>query len=170
MTKIVSIDLETLDVKTTAVILEIGIVVGDDQGNVIEQFRMYPDIQEQIEQGRSVSASTFMWWLEQAEPTRLHQVDGKRRPQQEVIDEYLKFMSGHAGMSRVIGNAPSFDCDILSDYIGVKLWDFWMERDARTAREVIPKSLRYVNHQEHDALADAMAQYMDYITFLGLKP
>ena len=170
MTKIVSIDLETLDVKTTAVILEIGIVVGDDKGNVLEQFRMYPDIQEQIDLGRSVSASTFMWWMEQPEPTRLHQVNGKRHVREEVIDEYLKFMSGHAGMSRVLGNAPSFDCDILSDYIGTKLWDFWMERDVRTAREVIPKSARYVNHAEHDALADAKAQYMDYISFLCMKP
>lgn len=169
MTKIVSIDLETLDVTTTAVILEIGIVVGDDQGNVIEQFRMYPDIQEQIESGRSISGSTFLWWMQQQDAIRSSQVTAKRRYKEEVVDEYLKFMSGHTGMSRVLGNAPSFDCDILSDYIGTKLWDFWMERDVRTAREVIPKCVRYVNHQEHDALADAMAQYMDYITFLDLR-
>lgn len=171
MTKIVSIDLETLDVTTTAVILEIGIVVGDDQGNVIEQFRMYPDIQEQLAANRSVSGDTFLWWLEQDEIARCNQTGQSRKSKDEVAREYLSFITPHIDRdTRVLGNAPSFDCEILSDYIGTKPWNFWQERDVRTAREIIPRSMRCVNTEAHNALADAATQYNDYITFLGLRP
>jgi hypothetical protein len=170
MKKIVSIDLETLDVQTNSVIMEIGIVVGDDNGMLLEQFRMYPNINQQIAAGRSVSGETILWWLEQDEQARLSQVNGKRSDCDVVRAEFEDFYSRHKDAGFVLGNAPSFDCDILSSFLGYKPWGFWIERDVRTARMAVPRDQRYVNHQQHDALADAMAQYMDFVTFLNVCP
>lgn len=169
MKKIASIDLETLDVRSTGVILEIGIVVGDDQGKVIEQFRMYPDIQEQIDQGRSVSASTILWWFEQDESVRMLQKKAKRHSYTQVCDELHKFLAKHKDMDLMLGNAPSFDCDMLASFLGEKPWPFYIERDVRTARMAVPVDQRYPNTQAHDALADAMAQYRDFVSFLSLR-
>lgn len=169
MKKIGSIDLETLDVRTEAVILEIGIVIGDEQGTVIEQFRMYPDISEQLAEGRTISGSTVLWWMEQEEGARLPQVKAKRSSCESVRTELANFLAGHADINFMLGNAPGFDCDILASFLGIKPWPFWIERDVRTARMMVPSNKRHSNFQEHDALADAHAQYMDFVTFLSLR-
>lgn len=166
MKKILSIDLETLDTTTTAVILEIGIAVGDTDGNVIEEFQMFPDIQEQINEGRTVSGSTILWWMKQDEAILGTQHTASRFSLEEVRAELESFLWKHSPGSYVLGNAPSFDCDILSDFLGKKLWPFWVERDVRTARMKVPQEERAPNHAEHCASADALAQYHDFVTFL----
>jgi len=167
--KLVSIDLETLDVLESAVILSIGIVVGDSQGNVSEKFHIFPNIQQQIAAGRTISGDTIMWWLGQDEDARLEQMKSKRFGYKEAIDETLLFLERHSDASLYLGNAPSFDCDMLANFLGTKPWKFYQERDVRTARMIIPEKARAVPHLAHSALADAEAQYLDFVWFFKLE-
>lgn len=166
--KLLSIDLETLDTSLKAVVTEIGIVVGDDQGNVIEKFRVYPDIQQQIDAGRTVSGSTILWWLKQSEEARANQYKARRISLESAREELLTFLSRHSDCALYLGNAPSFDCNILGDFLGSdeKPWGFWQERDVRTARMVVPEKDRAKSRVAHDALDDAEVQYLDFVSFL----
>lgn len=168
---LISIDLETLGVDRDSAILEIGIVVGDDNGNILERFQVFPDLDEQLANGRRVSGDTIMWWFKQDSVLMQEQATAKRLSMQACIEEVTRFLKPYlapGGKTLVLGNAPGFDCDMLSDFLGVKLWPFWAERDVRTARMKVPFEKRAVNHKKHCALADAEQQYADFVTFLAL--
>lgn len=168
--KLLSIDLETLDTSVSAVILEIGIVIGDASGNTIEKFSIFPDINEQIADGRIVSGDTFCWWLKQEQAARMAQATAKRVSVQHAIEETTGFIEKHLNdVKFVLGNAPSFDCDILTDFLGVKLWEFWAERDVRTARMILAPHERAKIAVEHSAVDDAEAQMIDFAAFLSHK-
>lgn len=162
---LISIDLETLDVSDSSVILAIGIAVGDTEGNVTAKFQVFPSIEEQLKSGRTVLGSTLMWWFDQDDGAREEQSKAKRLPVAECIQHVKDFFAAHSGFHFVLGNAPSFDCDMLGDFLGGKLWEFYHERDVRTARMKVPMEDRAPNHAEHSALADAIAQLQDFATF-----
>lgn len=164
--KLVSIDLETLDTKTSSVILEIGIVVGLEDGTVLEKFQVFPTIEDQIAAGRTISGDTILWWMKQDEVIVQEQGNAKRRSHADCVQHVHDFLAGHLADALVLGNAPSFDCEILADFLGGKPWAFYLERDVRSARMAVPKAEQFKNHAEHSGLADAMAQYMDFVTFL----
>lgn len=168
--KLLSIDLETLGTSESAVILEIGIVVGDLSGKVIERFSIFPSIDDQIANGRVVSGDTFCWWLKQSSEARKAQYDAKRVSMEHAVDMTIEFINKHMpGTKFVLGNAPSFDCNILVDFLGAKLWEFWAERDVRTARMMLAENQRAKIAVEHSAVHDAEAQMLDFATFLSLK-
>lgn len=164
--KLISLDLETLDTATSTVILEIGITVGTLKGEVVEQFRMFPSVDEQLHEGRTVSGSTILWWFGQDSAAIASQGAAKRSPLVEVRRELATFLAKYDG-SYVLGNAPGFDCDIIGDFLGGKPWKYSNERDVRTARMLVPQEARFDNKAKHNALADSEAQYYDFVTFLN---
>ena len=163
--KLISIDLETLDVTPNAVILAIGIAVGDTDGAILEKFQVFPSIQEQLASGRSVSGDTVVWWFDQDDGAREEQSKAKRLPVAECTSHIQAFFARHSDFHFVLGNAPGFDCDMLGSFLGGKLWEFYHERDVRTARMKVRMEDRAPNHAEHSALADAIAQLQDFATF-----
>lgn len=163
---LISIDLETLDTKTNAVILEVGIVVGDLAGNVLAEMQLFPEVHEQIVAGRSVSGNTILWWFQQKDEIIKMQASGKRYSVAQSLIELQDFLGPYLDNSLVLGNAPTFDCEILSDFMGMKPWPFYVERDVRTARMALNSREKYNNIHGHSGHADAMAQYMDFVTFL----
>lgn len=164
--KILSIDLETLDTTRTAVILEIGITVGDETGKVIEQFQIFPNVSEQIAAGRTVSGDTVLWWMKQDGVIQAEQANAKRYSVDDTRAELESFLKQHADAQYVLGNAPSFDCDIVADFLGHKPWNFWIERDVRTARMKVSMGERFDNKAEHSGLADSEAQFHDFVTYM----
>lgn len=164
--KLLSIDLETLDTAATAVILEIGIVVGTDDGTILEKFRIFPEVSDQLKNGRTISADTILWWMKQDGVIINEQGNAKRMSHEQSVVELVNFITPHLD-ALILGNAPSFDCDILASFIGYKPWQFYMERDVRTARIKVSASERAPNNAAHSALADAEAQYRDFVTFLA---
>lgn len=163
---LISIDLETLDTKTEAVILEVGIVVGDLAGNVLAEMQLFPDVHQQIAAGRSVSGNTLLWWFSQKDEIIKMQANGRRYSVEQSLVELDQFLEPYLDGAWVLGNAPTFDCEILASFMGRKPWPFYAERDVRTARIAVPNSERFNNVHGHSGHADAMAQYMDFVTFL----
>lgn len=166
----VSVDLETLATSTSAVILSIGIA-----SNAGHKFHLALDVDEQIAMGRHVSASTFQWWLGDAsgEDARVSYLAllAKRAPssvstaRSELLAFFAKLEKENPRY-RIWGNGPSFDLEILGSFIGAKPWQFFQERDVRTARMLVKS--RTAPAVAHDALADAEAQLEDIMRFVQM--
>ncbi|WP_110641075.1 3'-5' exonuclease [Salinicola sp. CPA57] len=165
-----SIDLETLDTCNNAVILTIAIVT--DQG---DELVLSPNLNQQISDGRTVDAGTFRWWLGQSENARRSIIESEELPCAAVRRRVLEFFNQNklrnAPSCYVWGNAPSFDCDILADFLSGgafiddkphKPWPSWVERDVRTARMIVGRT---EPETAHDALSDAKAQLADVKKF-----
>lgn len=161
-----SIDLETLGISRRAVILTVAIVT--DRGDTLV---MAPSIDQQIRDGRVVDGETFRWWLKQSAEARASIADVSESPCHEVRRAVAKMFGQARDSYFVWGNAPSFDCEILADFLGTgtcameRPWSIWMERDVRTARMAVGRTQPEV---AHDALADAAAQLADAIKFTEL--
>jgi hypothetical protein len=153
-----SLDLETLGKSPSAPVLSIGLVIFNRLG-VISRHEWFPDLQEQLDRGARPDADTILGWMQQDHPARAAQVRATRIPVGSVL----------AGISAtppeecsVWGNGPSFDCAILADLFRrhghPAPWNFWQERDMRTALSLRSDVERIRPLTPHCALADAEAQ------------
>jgi DNA polymerase III epsilon subunit-like protein len=159
------IDIETLDTKSSAVILSIGAVEFDEQ-RILSEFHRHIDIQSCIDKGLTVSGSTILWWLEQSEEarTRLQQPAN----QLEAVLAELQQAFNWDG-KEVWANGSDFDLPILANayracgYSNAP-WPYYQGRDYRTVRKMFPKSVLNEYTVEpvcaHDALEDARAQVL----------
>ena len=120
------VDLETLDVKPTAVVVSYAAIPFDlDNNTPFEEMAegSYPvlyhrlAIEPQINGGRTISAATLGWWLTQEEETRneVALACGMENPLLELhgpLCRFYEFVKQH-GCERIWGNGPSFDNAIL---------------------------------------------------------
>lgn len=162
-TQHISIDLETLDTRDTAIILSVGIIA--DTGEALHHAI---DIDMQIAEGRTISGSTLLWWLKQNDDARDAITNAKPLSPIDARALILAFLKSLVTEKKyyVWGNAPSFDCDILAHFLGYKPWPWYRERDVRTARMAVPHATK--PDTAHDALSDARAQLADAISFMSL--
>lgn len=157
------IDLETIDVQPSAVILTLGAVkfnpFTDDEPHSGLYLKI--DITEQLEAGRTVSDSTIEWWAKQPESVVNDAFYNDDMVSMESaaaqINKWL------VGLDRVWAQGVAFDIPILEDFLksagaGVN-FDFWNVRDSRTILAAMPKDPRKEMQQDlHNALADAYFQ------------
>lgn len=138
MTTDLMIDLETLDTAVTAKILSVGVCFFDiATGEIVVtgDFRINLDTQT----SRTMSDSTFRWWMGQGDDARKLVTDDVENDLKKVlwmIVEYVKALPG----IRVWGNGATFDVSILEhafNEYGIPVpWDFRNVRDMRTLVEV----------------------------------
>lgn len=165
----VVIDLETLDTVPTAVVLSIGIAVGNLQEGITWKKHWNLCVPSQIFAGRSLSQGTVNWWREKDLSLQLAAIEypvavtGALYEVQKTLND-LKKAAGEDSFS-IWGNSPSFDLGILSNLFaqykfGVP-WNYWQERDLRTfsalfGEKFIPPATAHI------AVEDAAAE-LDFI-------
>ncbi len=153
------IDLETMGNTSTAAIVAIGMCpfeadrVGDPAMFIV-------DLQESLDLGMTVSASTIMWWLGQSDAAR-SEITRIPHPLTEVLkvicDCDAKYYWGHG----------TFDIPILANAyraVGMPLpWHYRNTRDLRTLWHMAGFSHdeRHKPEIEHHAGFDAKAMAMD---------
>ena len=129
----VMIDLETMDTKSTTVIVSIGAAKFEAGAGVSDTFYQLCDIDDQISGGRTVSGSTIRWWMKQNEGARLEMARDHNPTLREVLDDFSQWL-GHKPV--VWGNGATFDISILEDaydWLGLKApWPYYNVRDMRT--------------------------------------
>lgn len=148
------VDLETFGLNKGSVILSVGIVAITNL-ELSTELHMHLNIPEQIAAGRTIDPDTVMWWFKQGAEARLLQADASRftlRETQVVVRQFFDTVNPRY----VWGNAPSFDLDMLGDYLGGKQWQFFQECDVRTLRRAFNENFDAVTG--HDALSDAKAE------------
>jgi len=150
------IDLETLDIENSAVVLSIGAVFFDEEG-IHEEFYRELDAQAQIDLGRSIRFDTLQWWLTQK--GMFPESCGKTKLAPDLA-EFVGFCNKYEG-AKVWGNGATFDISMMESLFKstgiVTPWDFWNIRDVRTIVDLYPES-RGGFQNNHNALDDAKAQ------------
>ena len=117
--------LRTMNVTDDAAILTIGAVLFDPRGEDTEEemtarikegrgFSQRASLESNMKIGRSCSASTICWWLEQSEDARHELIHGKQYPIGLVLKNFRQWITGfEAAPTRVWAKDPDFDCNIL---------------------------------------------------------
>lgn len=140
----IMIDGETLSTKRNAVIPSIGLVKFDPAtGETGERLHVVFDVQEQIDNGYDVSASTLAFWLKQEGPARryLAGILDKKDPHVVTRTQGMTHVYNFINDTRnakVWGNGISFDLGLLIEEFEANglPWEFWNERDVRTVVEL----------------------------------
>ncbi len=149
------IDLETLDVKNSAVVLSIGAVVWEpntisyydpetqeektktDGVAIVDRFFRAIDIDEQVNKGRTVSLDTIRFWMD-ADPTaREEAFDWKGRSSVKVtLADFYAFGLNHHGITSFWAKPATFDFpiwdDLRDDFGGEVPWRYNQKYDVRT--------------------------------------
>lgn len=139
------LDLETLDVKSSAVVLSVGAVTWDtfrNDGNglkyeIVDRFYRVLDIQSQLNRGRTLSEATLLWWMHQDQDAKDEAFSPVRRGISIVMDELQGFVDkGAITINKFWASPVSFDFGIwnsLADDVGHSTpWKYNQVYDVRT--------------------------------------
>lgn len=151
------IDIETLDTRSTAVVLSVGWCFFDSN-SISPPTHYCMDLDTQFEAGRTLSQDTLFWWMKQSEEARAAAFDpSPDRLSPDELGINLR-MAIHANkVDRVWSHGPAFDMATLSSLLGGDAWDFRSLRDTRTMAMLV-QAERPQPKVPHDAGSDAEAQ------------
>ncbi len=128
-------DIETLDIRPSAVVLSIGAASFDDAGRVWDRFYRILEVDDQIKVGRSVSFSTITWWMDQERDARDEAFATVRRALYPTLNEF-SYWCRKIDPRAYWALGPQFDAVILEDlYVqtGAQVpWRYSQLRDVRT--------------------------------------
>lgn len=159
------IDLETLDVLPSSIVISIGAVFFDHlkTGKIGEKFYGTLEIQDQLDKKRTISASTLKWWMNQPNEARLVFNEESYSPSHalHLFYQWVKQRCIDSKDLKVWGNGASFDPVIMEDlfrsYSVTIPWYFTGIRDLRTFKEYVANNAK-LPKPAHHALKDAIAQ------------
>jgi 3' exoribonuclease, RNase T-like len=159
------VDLETLGTTADSVILSIGAVKFDLEGDSIvdeEGFYSSISIDSNLELGRKVNEDTMLWWLKQ--PAAAQQVFHEEKfALLDALEQFSDWVENRT--YTVWSNGASFDIPMLEHaYKTSRMevpWEFWNTRCFRTYKNL--PGARGVKMPEkqgirHNALSDAYNQ------------
>lgn len=153
------VDLETLDTKTTAVVLTLGAVKFDPfSERPMKELYLQFDIESQAELRCTISDEVIAWWAKQQDSVKEEAFSNKDRlPIAEAIDQFHKFAWG---CSKFWSKGSCFDIMILENLYS-KLnkpvpWQYWEIRDVRTIFDLGDPDMP--SAELHNALEDARRQ------------
>ena len=165
------IDIETLDVSVTSVILAIGAVAFNPRGNGLEgEPTFHTTISRKTQRDRSVSQQTVEWWQQQSEEARASVFGGDLLPLHMALTNLTHWINRlQPTCTRVWAKSPDFDCAILTHACKSNnlIWPFkfWEARCVRTIIELAyPEGdfpIMKTEGPKHDALTDAKKQALE---------
>ena len=112
------LDIETLDTQSSAVVLQVGWVTFDLLGHLSAPTQWTMDIQERINQGRTISASTLKFWMEQSDIARQQVFDPTVSYNVQQLREQLRMMLYGSLIKHVWAHGPAFDIATLKSLLG----------------------------------------------------
>lgn len=115
-------DLETLDVKNSAVVLSVGAVAfetvidgaGDLDYEIADRFYRVLAIDEQLMANRTVSEGTLVWWMQQDPTARAEAFSPVRCPSIQAIEELVQFAEKYE-VNKFWAGPAKFDFPIWED-------------------------------------------------------
>ena len=159
----VMIDLETLGTSQDSVFFSCGACFFNiETGEIGQEFYWKISIQDQLNNGRKVSAYTLCFWMKQDDAAR-KEITEEGDNLKDFLSTFSSYLNHKDGEPIVWGNGATFDISILENaYDGSPPWRFWNVRDVRTIRDLAYPNVDIKNIQfegiKHNALADAIHQ------------
>jgi hypothetical protein len=158
----VMLDIETMGFTHECVVLTLGAVKFNPYDLQEPHSPLYfkIDVNEQIEQGRTVDDSTMTWWSKQPQSAQDEAFEEEGRiSMDEATVQLNKYLSG---VDKIWAQGPLFDICIMEHFykmIGKPVpWQYWQIRDSRTIADMGDYSAKTGNKDAHNALADAYSQ------------
>ena len=164
MTTVAMVDIETLDVTPTSVVLSVGAVKFDPfkLGTEPHSKTLWrPDIELQVEDGRTISEDTLQFWARQPQEVQDAALSNENRLQ---LPEFFASLNKYlVGVGDIWCQGPDFDMVILANlfaqYEHHTNWKFYQFRDSRTLFSLMPKDPRKAMQKVlHSAEDDAYWQ------------
>lgn len=159
----VMIDLETLGVTPQAPVVAIGGCRFSPDTGEISPLNLYVKVDvEDALRGRTLSPSTFKWWMQQSDAARQEVVNGTA-----AMAEALAMLTDFCTPETIVwGNGATFDISILEDlyrqYMMDLPWKFYNVRDVRTVVDLASPIMSVYDFAfdgvKHNALDDAKFQ------------
>lgn len=156
------IDIETLATTPDAVVLSIGGIKFDPNGEKqFDGFHHRVDVDEQEEKGRTIDPSTLEWWGRQ--DNKVIEAAFSDEGRTAVADMLKDLKRWCVGVDKVWAQGAVFDISILENmfrqYDMSYPWAFWNIRDSRTLFGIMPKDPRkQFKFDAHNALEDCKVQ------------
>ena len=154
------LDIETLDVSPSAVILTIGAQGFDPFSDKFTDVTYYERLDLESQDRRTIDDSTLEWWGNQAQDVQdeaLGDEGQPRIPLRDALEKLSKIIWQH---DRIWANGVTFDMVILENAFkqqGLNMpWKYWQVMDARTVFKMVPEVGKLGNN--HNALADCVNQ------------
>jgi 3' exoribonuclease, RNase T-like len=168
----IMLDLETLDISPTSVVVSIGAVAFDLENPILGQtlyLELSNDLDSQQKRGCTISAETVVWWMQQDWAARnvfgkTSADDSSRVSTHEALELFSQFITDNGGnKARIWGNGADFDNVILGHLYSVygmpRPWSYARNRCFRTIKNEHAGSDKFVRHgTHHHALDDAISQ------------
>lgn len=154
------VDLETLDVKSTATVLTLGAVRFDPYNDSpMKELYLRVDVDSQDKLGCTVDENTINWWKKQDVSVMEEAFNPRDRiPIHEVVNQ---FHSLAWNCDAFWSHGATFDLMILQnlyDKLGRAYpWQYWQMRDTRTLFD-IGYDAEMPQNSKHNALEDAKRQ------------
>lgn len=162
------VDLETLGTAPTAIPIQIGAVLFDDNFKITGQFYIEPDIADAARSGLTTETDTIAWWMNrgsitQEEPHPLKCSLSLFKSMLEVSAHYGKGKKARDPIRSFWSWGSDFDIPILRNaFRAADLefpWPYWLTRDARTIHALAFPDYRPARGEvQHNALEDAKDQ------------
>ena len=158
------VDLETLDVISTAAILSIGAVAFDEDMNEIDEFYIVVNTQSCIDAGMTTNAETLKWWMSKSKDAR-SVLSEARHTDTSITDGLQEFANwiDENDVTYVWGNGADFDNAMLAcAYDSCKLpfpWKYYNNRCYRTIKNMFSDVKMDRTGTFHNALDDARSQF-----------
>jgi exodeoxyribonuclease VIII len=155
----VMVDLETLGTASNSVIISMGAVAFDNEGNTLSTFYRRIDPQSCVDAGLKVDVSTVMWWMKQSDAARAA-FNEKGVPLAAALGDFAMWVPEDACLW---GNGATFDNVLLASAYkaaGLKTpWPYWGDRCYRTVKALHPTiAPPPFKGEKHNALSDAQHQ------------
>lgn len=171
----IMLDIETLDTVNSSVILQITMVAFEinKKYNDLKDIdnsclvNIFPSLQEQITENRTMSPGTVAWWLGNKNIKKLAEIRQNKQTtleeSRDILKDILRTIKS-AGM-HVWARSPKFDIAILQDFLGPDVPEICIrhQRDVREYEFLSGKK----PGASHDALEDCFEQIKFVTTILS---
>ena len=160
--KHIIIDIETLGRRNDAAVTQVGIVIADENFNVLDSYliQVTPDAWNTC--NRTFTGETLLWWMQQKKSPVSNTHTISVCSYTDLADNlYLIFRRYNTEENTVWTKGPMdlFCIKDICEYLNMETpWKFWQPRDIRTAKEIIKKWKVIENGNAHDALEDALTE------------
>jgi hypothetical protein len=180
----VMIDAETLALTPNAVVLSFGAVAYTYDEGIFSRIEIFPNLDEQLADGRDLNADTLFWWFRQPPHSRVSIADAQRQSlyvAANAFDEWIKTVyTYHSDRENVffVANGVDFDLPILSTLMTPFIKVPWEGRPGyrqkicfRTLNNLFGTEIEWPQNQaSHTALADAETQAQAHLSLLRKYP